>query len=606
VTTNILATQELSYLSNLSAGQGYQVLSKNLPQAITNFEKTPQAQGAISSFEAGVAQCKTVSDFVNNPKLVDFVLSAFGLDSEDQYQGLIRQVLTQDPNSSSSLVNQLTDPRFKQLATALDFHSDGLGQLQAIGEGSPTSATSAEGVTLTSSTSKPATSTSSAASVTVSTTVNTNIAVGIGVKLSGNQYFAVQEPSGSTGYAQTGYFTIGSNGDLALADGSTLEPAVSVPSDTTSLSINSQGVIEGQEQGQPTPTVLGQLQVSSFANPSQLSTDSSGYLTPTTGSGAATATTLSSPTIFGATNQVQTTYNITPATSTSSSSPSTSGTVSIGLGVGGNEYLVLQKPDGSTVYAQSGYFTLNSDNQLTLPDGTGFAEPYSFPTGTTGVTITSSGELYAQVKGDSKPQDIGPIETATFNQPSALSIDKNGYATPTINSGSAVVSFVSNSSAYAFSNTIQGLVNDYVSNEFEVAVGNNNSAVREALYFNRTIGPDEKAAGSDVETQADVILGDSVLDNMVITAIGQPAQIAYQSLSSQESIIEKGVDLSQLQNSKYVAQFTAQYLAEYDASNPVGSSGTSSTESPALQILSAFGSSSSSSSSSSSILSLIS
>ena len=428
--TNTLAASELGYLSGMSATEGYQVLSKNMKQAVTTFEKTPDASTALTYFNKTVSTLTSVNQFISNPKLVDFVLSAFGLDSEDGYQGLIKDVLTQNPNSSKSLVNQLADPRFKQLATALDFYSDGLGKLQAIGQGDPTTATSAEGISLL--------------------------------------------PSGSA--------------------------------------------------------------------------------------------------------------------------KSTSSSVSVGLGVSGNEYLVLTKKDGTTAYAQSAYFTLNSNNILETSDGSTLADSVSLPEGTTAVTITGSGELYAQVTGKTKPEEVGSIEIATFKNSSKLVADKQGYLTPTPASGKASVSFVSNSSSYAFTNTLQALANDYVQNEFETAVGSNSTAVREALYFSRNVSTDIKAAGTKVQNQADTLLGDSVLDNVVTTALGEPAQIAYEQLSRQESIVENGVKLSQLTTPKYVAQFTSQYLAQYDAANPVS---TSSSGSPALQILSAFGGSASSSDSSS-------
>ena len=843
--TNTLAVQELSYLSNSSASAGYQILNGQLKSAVTNFEKTPQAQSDINYFESTLAKTTSVSQFVANPRLVSFVLSAFGLDSESNYTALVKQVLTQDPNSSSSLVNQLTDPRFKQLATALDFYDDGLSRVKATGSGTPTTATSAEGVTLSTPTAASTTSSASTASKLVaSTTVNTNVTVGIGVQLASNQYFAVQEPSGgstsigietsgdqyipvqqpgvpttnvniqppsgqylqveeangstgytqggtfsigtgnqlalsdgsilqppvtlptdttgvtvsssgqisvtesgtsgasivgqlqtatftdptqlsqddngyytattgsgsatvadstgtvasygvsayvqsgtftlnssnqlalpdgtllappvtfpagttsvnidssgnidayasagatptvvgtlqtttfdgtsslqqsgnyyttasgtatptpaaassfqtygATGYAQTGYFTTDSYGNLALADGSELYPPIAVPSDTTSLSIDTNGVVSAVEQGSTTPNAIGQLQVSTFSDPSQLSTDANGYSKPTTGSGSATTASISSLNTFGTTNQVQTTYTSVPAASNSAGT----GAISTGIGVTGSNYLIIQKPDGSTAYTQAGVFSLNSGNQLALPDGSLLFPPVILPPDTSEVTVNSTGTIYAQEKGQTSPTNVGTLEVATFNKPAALSQDSSGYYTPTTASGAASDGPLT-TTAYVFSNTIQTLVNDYVTNEFEVAVGANNSAVREALYFQRTISPEEATAGTSKATQADIVLGDSVLDDVAEVALGEPKQLAYQSIRSQEQIIESGIDLSQLQSPKYVAQFTARYLAESDASTGgVASSDTASTPNAALSILQSYTSGSSSSSSS--------
>ena len=439
MTVNSLGAQELSYLSGLSATQGYQVLNKTIKQAVTNFEKTPTAQSDITYFETNVAKAKSVNDFLGNTRLVDFVLSAFGLDQEAGYQGLIKQVLTQDPNSSKSLVNQLTDPRFKQMATALDFYDDGLGKLQAVGLTAPKTATTAEGVSLTSTTSATASSTQ----------------------------------------------------------------------------------------------------------------------------------------------------------------------IGVGIGIQDNEYLVLQKPDGTSAYAKSGYFTLNSDSQLQTSDGTLLKPSIVFPSDTTAITVTATGVVYAQEKGSTSPTNVGILEIAKFSSPTNLAKDKNGYLTPTTKSGSATLDSLTGK-AYTFTNTNQDLVNQYVQNEFETAVGSANTAVREALYFQRTIGTDEQSLTSSSTTalHADVILGDSVLSDVARTILDQPAQIAYEQLSRQEQIVENGLDLKKLSSSSstsYVASLTARYLSEYDAANAAS---TNAANSPALQILNAFNSSSSSSSSSGSILSL--
>jgi flagellar basal-body rod protein FlgG len=432
-----------SYLTAMTSTEGYQVLSANMQQSVNNFVKQSGVNTDITTFEKGVSQTKTVTDFVNNPTLVNFVLTAFGLDSVENEQGLIKQVLTQDPNNSSSLVNQLTDPRFKAMATALDFYDDGLSNLQAAGLTAPTAATSAEGVSLTTA-------------------------------------------SGST----------------------------------------------------------------------------------TSGSSA----------------------SATPLT--------------IGMTINGNGYLQLQKTDGTNIYAKSAFFTLNSDNQLALPDGTELVPQLTIPTGATALTTDTQGDLYAQVAG--KPKLVGQIQLANFPNPGALSTDsKTGYITATAAAGTVTTGVATDTttglgSVHSYTgNTAQIVVNNYVTNEFEESVGDSNSAVHEALYFQRNIANDTNNSGtSGALDNAYAVLGDSVISNVFLTTIGQPTSIAEQALSTQASIVEDGLNGENFQNKGQVTNFVNRYLSTVDASGEnTGPSTTSS--SPAVQLLTSYASSSSSSSSTS-------
>jgi hypothetical protein len=61
-------------------------------------------------------------------------------------------------------------------------------------------------------------------------------------------------------------------------------------------------------------------------------------------------------------------------------------------------------------------------------------------------------------------------------------------------------------------------------------------------------------------TSVDQILGDSVMRTVVTTALGIPAEIAFQPLEAQEKAISSRLDISQFQNSKFVDTFTQRYL----------------------------------------------
>ena len=62
-------------------------------------------------------------------------------------------------------------------------------------------------------------------------------------------------------------------------------------------------------------------------------------------------------------------------------------------------------------------------------------------------------------------------------------------------------------------------------------------------------------------TSATQILGDSVLRNVVTTALGLPPQIAYQDVTTQAAAINSRLNVSDLQKPSFVQSFADRYLA---------------------------------------------
>lgn len=109
----------------------YQRLSQtDEAQAATKYAATPAVANEIAYVKQQIAQMKSPDDLTSNYRVMKFVLSAYGLDSQIQYTGLIKQVLQSDLSDTNSLANALKDPRFKQLATALNIQATGISTLQ--------------------------------------------------------------------------------------------------------------------------------------------------------------------------------------------------------------------------------------------------------------------------------------------------------------------------------------------------------------------------------------------------------------------------------------------------------------------------------------------
>jgi len=69
-------------------------------------------------------------------------------------------------------------------------------------------------------------------------------------------------------------------------------------------------------------------------------------------------------------------------------------------------------------------------------------------------------------------------------------------------------------------------------------------------------------AGAAKVTSVDQILGDTVLRDVVTTALGIPKEIAYQELPAQERAISNRLDLNKLKDKHFVDSLTQQYLVK--------------------------------------------
>ena len=84
--------------------------------------------------------------------------------------------------------------------------------------------------------------------------------------IQGNGYFQVTLPSGDTAYTRDGTFGMGPDGTIVTADGYTVSPGLQVPSNATSVTVNSSGQVQATISGQTAPTTVGQLQLAVFPN----------------------------------------------------------------------------------------------------------------------------------------------------------------------------------------------------------------------------------------------------------------------------------------------------------------------------------------------------
>jgi flagellar basal-body rod protein FlgG len=131
------------------------------------------------------------------------------------------------------------------------------------------------------------------AAATQQTTVSTGLQIGLGTRpgsteiiqnqgqftstgnpldlaISGAGFFQILLPNGEIGYTRDGSFSTNAQGQIVTSNGNPLQPAITVPPGTLSITIGSDGTVSVTQPGQTAPTQLGVIQTALFINPGGL------------------------------------------------------------------------------------------------------------------------------------------------------------------------------------------------------------------------------------------------------------------------------------------------------------------------------------------------
>jgi flagellar basal-body rod protein FlgG len=90
------------------------------------------------------------------------------------------------------------------------------------------------------------------------------------VAIQGRGFLQVLLPDGNIGYSRDGAFKMDETGQLVTASGYVIQPAITIPSNATSVTIGSDGVVSALTPGSTSPTQLGSIQLADFINPGGL------------------------------------------------------------------------------------------------------------------------------------------------------------------------------------------------------------------------------------------------------------------------------------------------------------------------------------------------
>ncbi len=100
--------------------------------------------------------------------------------------------------------------------------------------------------------------------MTQGTMTQTGGTLDVGIR--GEGFFKIQMPDGTFAYTRDGSFQMDAQGRIVTVQGNLVMPGVTIPPNSTGLTINAQGQVSVTPQGTTTPTILGQLTMTRFIN----------------------------------------------------------------------------------------------------------------------------------------------------------------------------------------------------------------------------------------------------------------------------------------------------------------------------------------------------
>jgi flagellar basal-body rod protein FlgG len=111
------------------------------------------------------------------------------------------------------------------------------------------------------------------------------------VAVNGQGFFQVLLPDGTTAYSRDGSFHVDSQGALVTSNGFHVQPAITIPANSQSVTIGQDGTISVTRAGSAATTQAGSLQLVNFVNPAGLQSMGQNLYLETAASGTPNANT---------------------------------------------------------------------------------------------------------------------------------------------------------------------------------------------------------------------------------------------------------------------------------------------------------------------------
>ncbi|HEY3656699.1 MAG TPA: flagellar basal-body rod protein FlgG [Steroidobacteraceae bacterium] len=106
------------------------------------------------------------------------------------------------------------------------------------------------------------------------------------MSITGLGFFQITMPDGTLSYTRDGSFSMDAQGNVVTASGYPLSPAITIPANTQSVSVGTDGTVSVTTSGNAKPTTVGQIQLATFINVQGLQPTGNNLLVESASSGA--------------------------------------------------------------------------------------------------------------------------------------------------------------------------------------------------------------------------------------------------------------------------------------------------------------------------------
>lgn len=100
---------------------GYRLLERTYDRQLEAFAASPAIERNVAYFLENAASPLTAEEFVQDRRLMEVALGAFGLDEEIDKRALVRRILEEGVLDPASFANRLNDTRYKDFALEVGF-----------------------------------------------------------------------------------------------------------------------------------------------------------------------------------------------------------------------------------------------------------------------------------------------------------------------------------------------------------------------------------------------------------------------------------------------------------------------------------------------------